>query len=221
MNPCDFYYLDDFPEFSPYSPNHQILTWYHRLGFDHREHVPLPPFVPIPENSFVAYHKEIYTVLFDPPSFLMVHSIVCHLLKKSKMEKKFLPLPPIPIRKSPHESLIGIQEPLSDSISEAEEAISVASTSVLESISANNHSFGTFHYVVVPIKLINAVQPHIEGCAIKIGEITCSLVSFRSANSQSMNSIVKVETYDRFLLQIGSETSDFIIVPNSNNRFRH
>ncbi|KAK2385691.1 hypothetical protein QL285_072901 [Trifolium repens] len=153
--------------------------------------------VPVPENSSVAYHKEIYTVLFDPPSFLMVYSIVCHLWKKWKM-KKFLPLPPIPIRKSPQESSIDIQEPLSDSISEAEEEISSVSTSVLESISANHHhynlSFGILHSVVVLIKSIDAVWPHIEGCAIKIGEITCSPVSSnRSENSQSMNSIVKVQ----------------------------
>jgi hypothetical protein len=124
----------------------------------------------------------------------MVYSIVCHLWKKSKTEKQFFPLPPL--RKS-------LQEPSiqSDSIPEAEREISVASTSVLESISANNHcnfSFGTFHSVVVPIKLINAVQPQIKGCAIKIGEITCSLVSFnRSENSQFMNSIVKVQELEK------------------------
>ncbi|PNX77523.1 hypothetical protein L195_g033491, partial [Trifolium pratense] len=56
---------------------------------------PASAIVPIPENPSIAYHKEIYTVLFDPPSFLMVHSIYCHLWKKSKMEKKFLPLPPL------------------------------------------------------------------------------------------------------------------------------
>ncbi|KAK2357725.1 hypothetical protein QL285_094971 [Trifolium repens] len=38
--------------------------------------------------------------------------------------KIFLPLPPIPIRKSPQESSIDIQEPLSGSISEEEESIS-------------------------------------------------------------------------------------------------
>jgi hypothetical protein len=52
--------------------------------------------VPEHEKSSIAYHKEIYVVLCDPPSFLMVYSIVCHLWKKSKM-KKFLPLPLQPV----------------------------------------------------------------------------------------------------------------------------
>jgi hypothetical protein len=146
--------------------------------------------LPVPENSSNAYHKEIYTVLFDPPSFLMVYSIVRHLWKLSKMTK-FLPLHLIPIRKSQQESSC-------DSISEAEDEIQNSSTCVLESISANNHSFGTFHSVNVPIKLINAVQPQIEGCAIKIGEITCSLVSFnRSENLQFMNSTMKVQELEK------------------------
>ncbi|MCH97958.1 hypothetical protein A2U01_0018956 [Trifolium medium] len=73
--------------------------------------------IPVPEKSSIAQHKEIFTVLFDPPSFLIVYSIVCHLWKKSKM-KKFLPLPPL--QKSQQQS-IHIQEPLIDSISEAKE----------------------------------------------------------------------------------------------------
>ncbi|KAK2379349.1 hypothetical protein QL285_067160 [Trifolium repens] len=100
--------------------------------------------VPVPEDSSIAYHKEIYTVLFDPPSFLMVHSIVCHLWKKSKMEKQFLPLPPL--RKSLQEPSI---QPLSDSIPEAEGEITSSSTSVLESSTANdlyNFRFGCFHH---------------------------------------------------------------------------
>jgi hypothetical protein len=161
MNPFDFYYLEDFLKFSPFSPNHANLNMVSSPRFRSPGTRSASAIVPVPENSSVAYHKEIYTVLFDPPSFLMVYSIVCHLWKKWKM-KKFLPLPPIPIRKSPQESSIDIQEPLSDSISEAEEEISNVSTSVLESISTNYHcnfSFGNFHFVVVPIKLIDAVQP--------------------------------------------------------------
>ncbi|KAK2366658.1 hypothetical protein QL285_080016 [Trifolium repens] len=156
MNPFDFYFLEDFLRFSPLSPDYANLN----MVSLPRLRSPRSASLPVPKNSSVAYHKEIYTVLFDQPSFLMVYSIVRHLWKKWKMEK-FLPLPPIPIRKSPQESSIDIQEPLSDSISEAEEKISVASTSVLESISANNHSFGTFHSIIVPIKLINVVQPQI------------------------------------------------------------
>ncbi|KAK2387935.1 hypothetical protein QL285_061660 [Trifolium repens] len=138
----------------------------------------------------------------------MVYSIVCHLWKKSKM-KKFLPLPPIPLRKSSQESSIDIQEPLSDSISEAEEEISSVSTSVLESISANQHhcnlSFGNFHSVVFPIKLINAVQPQIEGCAIKIGEITCSLMSFKEETMEldpTFDAARKSEEYVTNLVKI-------------------
>ncbi|KAK2353952.1 hypothetical protein QL285_091523 [Trifolium repens] len=119
----------------------------------------------------------------------MVYSIVCHLWKKWKM-KKFLPLPPIPIRKSPQESSIDIQEPLSDSISEAEEEISVASTSVLESISANynrNFSFGNFHSVIVPITSLEFVKPRINGCIIKIGEISCFLKEHHDSAASSFS----------------------------------
>jgi hypothetical protein len=152
----------------------------------------------------------------------MVYSIVCHLWKKSKM-KKFLPLPPIPLRKSSQESSIDIQEPLSDSISEAEEEISSVSTSVLESISANHHhcnlSFGTFHSVNVPIKLINAVQPQIEGCAIKIGEITCSLVSFNKSESvtelkeafqESIDPVVLNRRRDHFDIAVKAHSFSFV-----------
>jgi hypothetical protein len=139
MNPFDFYYLDDFLKFSPLSPNYTNSNmvsspW---LRSPHSTSASLP----VPENSSDAYHKEIYTVLFDPPSFLMVYSIVRHLWKLSKM-KKFLPLPPIPIRKSQ-------QEPSCNSISEAEDEIPNSSTCVLESISANEHCnfrFGCFYH---------------------------------------------------------------------------
>ncbi|MCH94871.1 hypothetical protein A2U01_0015838, partial [Trifolium medium] len=148
--------------------------------------------VPVPEKSSIAYHKEIYTVLFDPPSFLMVYSIVSYLWKKNKM-KKFLPLPPL--QKSQQETSIHIQEPSCNSISEAEDEISNSSTCVLESITSDssfNFSFGNFHSEILPIKLINAVKPHIEGCAIKIGEIACSLASFNiSETSQSMNTTME------------------------------
>ncbi|CAJ2672159.1 unnamed protein product [Trifolium pratense] len=144
---------------------------------------PASAIVPVPENSSIAYHKEIYTVLFDPPSFLMVHSIFCHLWKKSKMEKKFLPLPPL--RKSPQESSIHVQELLSDSIPEAEGEISSSSTSVLVS----SIRFGNFHSEIVLIKSIEFVKPEIKDCTVKIGEITCILVdpscSIESAFSTS------------------------------------
>jgi hypothetical protein len=167
--------------------------------------------VPVPENSSDAYHKEIYTVLFDPPSFLMVYSIVRHLWKLSKMTK-FLPLHLIPIRKSQQESSC-------DSISEAEDEIQNSSTCVLESISANNHSFGTFHSVNVPIKLINAVQPQIEGCAIKIGEITCSLVSFNKSESvtelkeafqESIDPVVLNRRRDYFDIAVKAHSFSFV-----------
>ncbi|KAK2455381.1 hypothetical protein QL285_002839 [Trifolium repens] len=113
--------------------------------------------VPVLENSSVAYHKEICTVLFDPPSFLMVYSIVCHLWKKSKM-KKFLPLPPL------HKSLQApfvIQEPLLDSASEEEGESSPRVSSVPESVTTNHHcnfSFGNFHSEIVQIKSIKSVK---------------------------------------------------------------
>jgi hypothetical protein len=93
MNPFDFYYLDDFLKFSPLSPNYTNSNMVSSPWL--RSPRSASASLPVPENSSEAYHKEIYTVLFDPPSFLMVYSIVCHLWKKSKMEKKFLPLPPL------------------------------------------------------------------------------------------------------------------------------
>ncbi|KAK2420690.1 hypothetical protein QL285_031395 [Trifolium repens] len=146
--------------------------------------------VPVPEDSSIAYHKEIYTVLFDPPSFLMVHSIVCHLWKKSKIEKKFLPLPPLP--KSQPAS-IDFQEPLIDSISEAKEEISPSSTSVHESSTTYDpftFRFGNFHHSILDSKpLIPSIIPEIDGSTIKIGEIICSLASeilqFNATNAQN------------------------------------
>jgi hypothetical protein len=167
--------------------------------------------LPVPENSSDAYHKEIYTVLFYPPSFLMVYSIVRHLWKLSKMTK-FLPLHLIPIRKSQQESSC-------DPISEAEDEIQNSSTCVLESISANNHSFGTFHSVNIPIKLINAIQPQIEGCAIKIGEITCSLVSFNKSESvtelkeafqESIDPVVLNRRRDYFDIAVKAHSFSFV-----------
>ncbi|XP_045829407.1 uncharacterized protein LOC123921052 [Trifolium pratense] len=139
MNPYDFYYLEDFLKFSPFSPNHGNLNMVSSPRFRSSRIRPASAIVPIPENPSIAYHKEIYTVLFDPPSFLMVHSIYCHLWKKSKMEKKFLPLPPL--RKSPQESSIHVQELLSDSIPEAEGEISSPSTSVLVSSTSIESAF--------------------------------------------------------------------------------
>ncbi|KAK2359190.1 hypothetical protein QL285_096295 [Trifolium repens] len=118
MNPYDFYYLDDFLKFSPFSPNHTNLNMVSEPRFRSPGTRSAFAIVPVPENSSVAYHKEIYTVLFDPPSFLMVHSIFCHLWKKSKMEKQFLPLPPL--RKSLQDTSIHIQEPSIGSVSEAD-----------------------------------------------------------------------------------------------------
>ncbi|CAJ2651138.1 unnamed protein product [Trifolium pratense] len=183
MNPYDFYYLEDFLKFSPFSPNHGNLNMVSSPRFRSSRIRPASAIVPIPENPSIAYHKEIYTVLFDPPSFLMVHSIYCHLWKKSKMEKKFLPLPPL--RKSPQESSIHVQELLSDSIPEAEGEISSPSTSVLVS----STRFGNFHSEIVLIKSIEFVKPEIKDCTVKIGKITCTLVdsscSIESAFSAS------------------------------------
>ncbi|CAJ2637057.1 unnamed protein product [Trifolium pratense] len=110
------------------------------------------------------------------------------------MEKKFLPLPPL-------RTSIYIQEPSCNSISEAEDEISSSSACVLESITSDssfNFSFGNFHSESIPIKLIKAVKPHIEGCAIKIGEIACSLASFNiSETSQSMNTTTKVKELEK------------------------
>ncbi|KAK2369268.1 hypothetical protein QL285_082415 [Trifolium repens] len=108
----------------------------------------------------------------------MVHSIVCHLWKKSKIEKKFLPLPPLP--KSQPAS-IDIQELLIDSISEAKGEISPSSTSVLESSTTYDpytFRFGNFHHSILDSKpSIPIIIPEIDGSAIKIGEIICFLKS--------------------------------------------
>lgn len=98
-----------------------------------------------------AAASEIFTVLFDPPSFLMTYSIVCHLWKISKAEKKFSPLPPL--RKPPQESAVLSSEAVS-------------------------FNFGSFNSEIVPIKPIESVAPLIEGSSIKIGEISCVLKDF-------------------------------------------
>jgi hypothetical protein len=162
MNPYHFYYLEDFQSFSLFSPNHANLNMVSSPRFRSPGTRFASAIVSVPENSSIAYHKEIYTVLFYPPSFLMVYSITSHLWKKSKM-KKFLPLPPL--QKSKQEHSIHPQEPLGDSILEADGEISAASTSVLESISANHHyhfSFGNFHSVIDPINSMEAVIPRIK-----------------------------------------------------------
>lgn len=86
----------------------------------------------------------------------MTDSIVCHLWKKSKVEKKFSSLPPL--RKPPQES-------------------AVLST---EAVSFN---FGSFNSEIVPIMSTKSVIPAIEGCNIKIGEISCVLNNPVSASS--------------------------------------
>jgi hypothetical protein len=135
--------------------------------------------VPVPENSSDAYHKEIYTVLFDPPSFRMVYSIVRHLWKLSK-SKKFLPLPPLPPSQQEHST--DISEFCIDSIPDAEGEISASSTSVLESISSHHHynfSFGNFHSEIVQIKSIKSVKQEIKGYTVKIGKIECFTNKFK------------------------------------------
>ncbi|KAK2370246.1 hypothetical protein QL285_083312 [Trifolium repens] len=218
MNPYDFYSLDDFLEFSPLSPNYANLNMVSSPRFRSPRIRSAFAIVPVPEDSSIAYHKEIYTVLFDPPSFLMIYSIVRHLWKLSK-SKKFLPLPPLP--KSQPAS-IDFQELPIDSISEAKGENSSSSTSVLESVTANHHckfSFGIFHSVIVPIKLINAVQPQIEGCAIKIGEITCSLVSFNKSESvtelkeafqESIDPVVLNRRCDYFDIAVKAHSFSFV-----------
>jgi hypothetical protein len=123
MNPYHFYYLEDFQSFSLFSPNHANLNMVSSPRFRSPGTRFASAIVSVPENSSIAYHKEIYTVLFYPPSFLMVYSIVSHLWKKSKM-KQFLPLPLL--RKSLQKPSI---QPLRDSTPEAEGDISAASTS--------------------------------------------------------------------------------------------
>ncbi|KAK2365677.1 hypothetical protein QL285_079149 [Trifolium repens] len=140
MNPYDFHYLEDFLSFSSLSPNYANLNMVSSPRFRSPGTRFASAIVPVPENSSVAYHKEIYTVLFDPPFFLMVHSIFCHLWKKSKMEKQFLPLPPL--RNSLQDTSIHIQEPSTGSVSEAEDETSNSSTSVLGLATTNgDHKF--------------------------------------------------------------------------------
>ncbi|KAK2383033.1 hypothetical protein QL285_070525 [Trifolium repens] len=243
MNPFDFYYLDDFLKFSPLSPNYANLNMVSSLWL--RSPRSTSASLPVPENSFGAYHKEIYTVLFYPPSFLMVYSIVRHLWKKWKM-KKFLPLPPL------HKSLqapFDIQGPLLDSASEEEGESSPRVSYVPESVSTNpstnhstnhhcNFSFGNFHSETVPIRSIEFAKPEIKGCTIKIGEISCILVdsscSIESALSASeenekskhldlLNQEVKVgEKFHKFKAETSNHISDisFATIAKLKNDFQ-
>jgi hypothetical protein len=179
MNRYDFYYLDDFLKFSPNHANHNMVSSPHFRSPGTRS---ASAIVPVPEISSDAYHKEIYTVLFDPPSFIMVYSIVRHLWKLSK-SKKFLPLPPLPPSQQEHST--DISEFCIDSIPDAEGEISASSTSVLESISSHHHynfRFGNFHHTILDSKvLIPLIIPRIDVSTIEIGEIICFL---KSENSQ-------------------------------------
>ncbi|KAK2402466.1 hypothetical protein QL285_051982 [Trifolium repens] len=224
MNPYDFYSLDDFLEFSTLSPNYANLNMVSSPRFRSPRVRSASAIVPLPEDSSIAYHKEIYTVLFDPTSFVMVHSIVCHLWKKSKLEKKFLPLPLL--RKSPQDSSILIQNPLSDSISEEEGEISTATSSVIESVTANQHRistaattcgdfniiFGSFHHTILDSKPLAPIIAHeIDSSAIKIGEIKCFITSENSQSITSKNK-VQIEKVEEFVKMSnpGSQSSFFI-----------
>ncbi|PNY17570.1 hypothetical protein L195_g014317 [Trifolium pratense] len=46
------------------------------------------------------------------------------------------------------------------------------------SIRSNTFNFGNFHSDVVSINSMETVKPRIEGCLIKIGEISCFLNKF-------------------------------------------
>ncbi|KAK2383655.1 hypothetical protein QL285_071086 [Trifolium repens] len=189
MNPFDFYYLDDFLKFSPLSPNYANLNMVSSPRFRSPGTRSASAIVPVPENSSVAYHKEIYTVLFDPPSFLMVYSIVCHLWKKSKMEKKFLPLPPV---------LKPLQQLQINS--------SIAST-ILEK-SNFEFTFGSFNHKsgmeieqVIPIETIKSL---IEGGSIKIGELDCFLSTYET------ESVCNQKTLDLEYQEHNSDSTVFV-----------
>lgn len=143
MNPYDIYSLDDFLEFSPLSPNHANLNMVSSPRFWPPRVCSASAIVPVPEDSSIPYHKEIYTVLFDPPSFLMVYSIVRHLWKLSK-SKKFLPLPPLPPSQQKHST--NISEFFIDSIPDAEGEISSSSTSALNQL---QHMITTISVLVI------------------------------------------------------------------------
>jgi hypothetical protein len=83
MNPYDFYYLKNFMSFSSLSSNYENLNMVSSPRFRSSETRTAFAITPIPKKSFIVYHQEIYTVFFNPPSFLMVYSIICHLWKKS------------------------------------------------------------------------------------------------------------------------------------------
>ncbi|CAJ2663784.1 unnamed protein product [Trifolium pratense] len=94
---------------------------------------------------------------------------------------------------------IHIQDSSSDSISEAAGEISQSSTSVLESITANdscNFSFGNFHSENVQIRSIEIVKPEIKGCTVKIGQIECFLNKFTLAEHH--DSVISQSTVHAF-----------------------
>ncbi|CAJ2640636.1 unnamed protein product [Trifolium pratense] len=94
---------------------------------------------------------------------------------------------------------IHIQDSSSDSISEAAGEISQSSTSVLESITANdscNFSFGNFHSENVQIRSIEIVKPDIKGCTVKIGQIECFLNKFTLAEHH--DSVISQSTVPAF-----------------------
>ncbi|KAK2435610.1 hypothetical protein QL285_020656 [Trifolium repens] len=197
MNPFDFYYLDDFLKFSPLSPNYANLNMVSSPWL--RSPCSASASLPVSENSSEAYHKEIYTVLFDPPSFLMVYSIVCHLWKKSKIEKKFLPLPPL--LKPPQQLLINFAiASTMDEDNDLDSDFAIASTmdededldcAILEKSNSEFafacFSFGNFQSDIIPIKSIEHVKPKIRGFIIKIGEISCFLREHHDSAASSFS----------------------------------
>ncbi|CAJ2656708.1 unnamed protein product [Trifolium pratense] len=164
---------------------------------------PASAIVPVPENSSIAYHKEVYTVLFDPPSFLMVHSIFCHLWKKSKMEKKFSPLPPLlkPLQQLPMNFAITstMDEDLDSEILEKNNS----------EFTFDSFSFGNFRSEIVPIKSIKPVKPRFNGCIIKIGEISCFLNNFTPEEHHGSAS--------SFLFPISEIKDELMKFPNASN----
>jgi hypothetical protein len=110
------------------------------------------------------------------------------------MEKKFLLLPPL--LKPPQQ--LPISFAIASTIDEDKDLDSAILEKNNSEFTFDSFSFGNFHSEIVPIKLFNAVKPQIEGCAIKIGEIACSLASFnRIETSQSMSSTMKVQELEK------------------------
>jgi hypothetical protein len=110
------------------------------------------------------------------------------------MEKKFLLLPPL--LKPPQQ--LPISFAIASTIDEDKDLDSAILEKNNSEFTFDSFSFGNFHSEIVPIKLFNAVKPQIEGCAIKIGEIACSLASFNKIEtSQSMSSTMKVQELEK------------------------